>query len=92
MAYRCAKNAFSNPSIANTLRTETMADWFSTSYPRVNRVEVIDASGRVFVGYFEPGAFGVVQDEERTLKIFVGEPVEPTVAQAPVMKRSSNED
>lgn len=41
--------------------------------PIVSRVEVIDPSGRVFVGYFEPGAEIHTQDEGRTIKIFTAE-------------------
>lgn len=43
--------------------------------PLVTRVEVIDATGRAFVRrYEEPGATVVVQDEGRTLKVFLGVP------------------
>lgn len=40
-------------------------------FPDVTRVEVIDATGRVFVGYFDiAGAEIHQQDEGRTIKIF----------------------
>ena len=45
------------------------------SFVNVNRVEVIDDTGRAFVGYYPTGAVEIdVQDSGRTLKIFVGEP------------------
>ena len=39
----------------------------------MTRVEVISANGREFVGYFEPGAYLAPQDDDRALKVFVGE-------------------
>lgn len=43
-----------------------------TEQRRVNRVEVIDRSGRVYVGYFDAaGANLALQDEGRTLKVFM---------------------
>jgi hypothetical protein len=42
-------------------------------FPKVTRVEVIDASGRAFVGRYEDaGAFIDLQDDGWTLKVFVG--------------------
>lgn len=41
-------------------------------YPKVNRVEVIDNSGRAFVGYYETEGVDVqIQDEGRTMKVFI---------------------
>lgn len=38
---------------------------------RVTRIEVIDADGRAFVGYYDrPGVTRLIQDDGRTLKIF----------------------
>lgn len=46
----------------------------SKYFPLVTRVEVIDASGRVFVAdRYRPGVTISVQDEGRTLKVFAGE-------------------
>lgn len=42
----------------------------------VTRVEVIDSTGRVFVSYYTPGVTVQLQDGERTMKIFAGDPVE----------------
>lgn len=49
----------------------------SISFVNINRVEVIDDTGRAFVGYYPTGAVEIdVQDSGRTLKIFVGKPPE----------------
>lgn len=54
--------------------------------PLVNRVEIVDANGRVFVGrYVVAGASLSIQDGARTLKVFVGEPLD-------VVKRVSSDD
>lgn len=45
----------------------------------ITRVEVIDADGRAFIRYYEPGVALEIQDEGRTLKIFAGESVAPVV-------------
>ncbi len=38
----------------------------------VNRVEVIDNTGRAFVAYYGPGGVDIaLQDDGRTLKVFV---------------------
>lgn len=45
--------------------------------PKAVRVEVIDATGRAFVRYYEAEAAGVtisVQDDDATIKIFAGTP------------------
>lgn len=47
----------------------------TTSEPKVTRVEVIDSTGRVFVGHFEPGVEIALQDDGRTVKVFAGVPV-----------------
>jgi hypothetical protein len=48
---------------------------FVKNLPKVNRVEVIDSEGRAFVRYYvEPGAALELQDDGRTLKIFVQGP------------------
>jgi hypothetical protein len=39
---------------------------------KVTRVEVV-GSGCKYLGYFEPGVFLCIQDDGKTLKIFVGE-------------------
>ena len=40
--------------------------------PFVDRVEVIDATGRTFVAYYDRhGASVAVQDQGRTIKVFV---------------------
>lgn len=40
-------------------------------YPKATRIEVIDATGRVFVGYFDTaGASMSVQDDGQTIKLF----------------------
>ena len=41
------------------------------SYPRVTRVEVIDSSGRAYVAYGLENVRMDLQDEGRTMKIFV---------------------
>ena len=41
---------------------------------RVTRVEVIGPEGRLFVAYCEPGVHLDWQDDDRTLKVFVGPP------------------
>ncbi len=44
------------------------------NYPEVDRVEVIDAEGRAFTEYLQQaGAYVALQDDGRTMKIFVGE-------------------
>lgn len=41
-------------------------------YPQVNRVEVIDSTGRAFVGYYDTEGVDIaIQDEGRTLKVFI---------------------
>lgn len=43
--------------------------------PKVTRVEVIDSTGRAFVRYYVTEGVNVhMQDDDRTLKIFAGEP------------------
>lgn len=39
----------------------------------VERIEVIGPGGRMFIAYVEPGIVTSYQDNDRTLKIFVGE-------------------
>jgi len=41
-------------------------------YPKVDRIEVIDNTGRAFTVRVEPGAETHLQDEGRTLKVFAG--------------------
>lgn len=41
------------------------------SFPNVNRVEVIDDSGRVYSTYGVHAVVALTQDGDRTLKIFV---------------------
>jgi hypothetical protein len=44
--------------------------------PLINRIEVLDARGRVFVQYYSSeGATLSLQDGDHTLKIFAGHPV-----------------
>ena len=44
--------------------------------PNVTRVEVVDEEGRAFAGYYLAGdSTAQLQDEGRTLKIFVGVPI-----------------
>jgi hypothetical protein len=50
-----------------------MTDETYRAHPNVSRVEVIDSSGRRFVGYFNPGVFIQLQDDQRTLKVFAKE-------------------
>jgi len=48
---------------------------------KVTRVEVIDSTGRVFSRFYEAGSRGVyleLQDDDRTLKVFAGQPDEET--------------
>lgn len=40
--------------------------------PLVTRIEIVSDSGRVYTGYFEPGARVALQDDGRTMKVFVG--------------------
>lgn len=43
-----------------------------TDQLRLSRIEVIDPTGRVYVGYFDAaGANLALQDEGRTLKVFM---------------------
>jgi hypothetical protein len=44
-----------------------------TPYDNLSRIEIIGPNGREFVAYYEPGAMLDVQDDGRTLKVFVGE-------------------
>lgn len=44
------------------------------SYPRVTRVEVIDSSGRAYVAHGLENVRMDLQDEGRTMKIFVETP------------------
>lgn len=46
----------------------------TAAYP-ATRVEIIDSQGRAFVGYYEPGAVVSTQDDDRTIKVFVGQPI-----------------
>lgn len=43
-----------------------------TPYDNLSRIEIIGPDGREFVAYYEPGAMLDLQDDERTLKVFVG--------------------
>jgi hypothetical protein len=45
------------------------------NYDNVTRVEIIGPGGLVFSYYCEPGVAPDVQDDGRTLKVFVGDPV-----------------
>lgn len=46
-------------------------DILNLDKPFVNRIEVIDETGRVFIGYFsEKGAVVSFQDDGRTIKVF----------------------
>jgi hypothetical protein len=46
------------------------------NYDNVTRVEIIGPGGLVFSYYCEPGVAPDVQDDGRTLKVFVGEEVD----------------
>lgn len=47
-------------------------DWFlQQKFPNVTRVEVIDSSGRSYVKYAVSDVSISVQDDERTLKVFL---------------------
>lgn len=47
----------------------------SINAPRVTRVEVIDATGRAFVRYYETAGVEIAfQDDHRTVKLFAGDP------------------
>lgn len=47
-------------------------DWFLQHlFPKVTRVEVIDSSGRVYTQYDAKDVSISVQDDERTLKVFL---------------------
>lgn len=42
---------------------------------KVTRIEVIDATGRAFVAYYRTSGVSIsMQDDDRTMKIFAGEP------------------
>jgi len=45
-------------------------------YPKVDRIEVIDSTGRAFVAHYEAGAEVHIQDGYRTLKVFAGQRAE----------------
>lgn len=48
---------------------------YDALFAGVERVEVIDASGRTFVEYYQSGGVTLsIQDEGRTLKLFASEP------------------
>jgi hypothetical protein len=42
-------------------------------YDNVTRLEVVGPGGREHVGYYMPGVVLELQDDGRTLKLFVGE-------------------
>lgn len=47
-------------------------DWFlKQAFPNVTRVEVIDSSGRAYTKYGAIDVYISVQDNERTLKVFL---------------------
>lgn len=47
-------------------------DWFLKHlFPKVTRVEVIDSNGRVYTQYDVKDVWISVQDDERTLKVFL---------------------
>jgi hypothetical protein len=47
-------------------------DWFlQQTFPNVTRVEVIDSSGRSYVKYNTSDVSISLQDDERTLKVFL---------------------
>ncbi len=47
-------------------------DWFlQQKFPEVTRVEVIDSNGRAYVKYKVSNVSISVQDNERTLKVFL---------------------
>lgn len=47
-------------------------NWFLQHlFPKVTRVEVIDSSGRVYMQYDAKDVYISVQDNERTLKVFL---------------------
>lgn len=48
------------------------ADWFNQHmFPKVNRVEVIDSSGRAYTKYGVKDVSISLQDDGRTLKVFL---------------------
>lgn len=47
-------------------------DWFTKyMFPKVTRVEVIDSSGRSYIKYDVKDVSISLQDDERTLKVFL---------------------
>lgn len=59
------------------------ADADEATWPKVTRVEVIMNSGRSFVQYFDiAGAYVSIQDEGRTMKVFVAGKDFPASAQS----------
>ena len=42
-------------------------------FSNVSRIEIIGPGGRELVAYYEPGVVLDLQDEGRTIKLFVGE-------------------
>ena len=47
-------------------------NWFLQHlFPKVTRVEVIDSTGRVYTQYDAKDVWISVQDDERTLKVFL---------------------
>jgi hypothetical protein len=47
-------------------------DWFlQQAFPKVTRVEVIDSSGRSYVKYDVSDVSISLQDDDRTLKVFL---------------------
>jgi len=55
-----------------------MADAYTLdALPKVTRVEVVDSTGRAFVGYYKNvGVTVSMQDDDQTIKIFAGERID----------------
>lgn len=59
--------------ISRPAPTEYQDEAGGYGFMKVDRIEVIDAGGRAFSARYEAGAYIDVQDDGRTMKIFVGE-------------------
>ena len=55
------------------MEAERVNSWLADLYPKITRLEVIDAKGRSYTNWRVESIEESIQDEGRTLKLFVKE-------------------
>lgn len=55
----------------NKVPTKDLGKLYDMSFPKVTRVEVIDKNGRTYTNYDVSSCDLVLQDDDKTLKLFL---------------------